>query len=77
MLELSVQGEEGAFVAINFLDLFNSSEFVEAFFEGTGPLICRQSAEFKAEVGPVDRRLTDEGSDNDRLVNGCKLIAST
>lgn len=48
-----MEGKEGAFVAVNFLDLFNSGEFIEAFFKRAGPLVQRQSAEFEAKVGPI------------------------
>lgn len=48
-----MQGEKGTLVTVDLLDLFDSSEFVEAFFKGAGPLIRRQSPEFKAEMGQV------------------------
>lgn len=34
-----MQGEKGTLVTVDFLDLFDSGEFVEAFFQGAGPLV--------------------------------------
>lgn len=52
-MKLCMEGKKGAFVAVDFLDLFNSGEFIEAFFKRAGPLVQRQSAEFEAKVGPI------------------------